>query len=76
MIDQCGMLSDLHLNVTDESESVQVKLNEIKSNYESIFSWDIYNRTGKNGDLATDFIDQIGEKCDMFIENNHFSLYR
>lgn len=75
---QCDVLNDLHLNDGHDSISVDESArNEIKSHYESIFSWDIYNRAGKSGDLLSNIIEKITEKCDIYEENiNHFSLFR
>lgn len=74
---QCNELRDLHLNDEHESISVQNKLNKIKSDYESIFSWDIYDRAGQSGDLISNIIEKIEKKCDIFMENeNLFSLHR
>lgn len=60
-------------------ESILTKLNEIKVNYESVFSWDINEQTEDQQDYQDLFsrIDRIREKCDLILEKkNEFNIDR
>ncbi|XP_050432046.1 uncharacterized protein LOC126840397 isoform X2 [Adelges cooleyi] len=48
----------------------QEMLNKIKNDYESIFSWDVKEKTGSQQNLLSNLIDKIMEKNEMFINEN------
>lgn len=56
-------ISDLY-----DGSDMQTKLNNIKKNYESVFSWDIKQQTGINRDVLINFEEKIQEKCDINVE--------
>lgn len=64
------------LNELPLINNVQSKLNKVKTDYESIFSWDIQQLTDYNYKKLNQ-IDRIREKCEMIMEkNNAFNLDR
>lgn len=75
-------MNDLSLNKVCLEElkmddNTQKKLNKIKTDYESIFSWDIKQLTGINQNLMLNLIDRIKEKCEMIVDkDNAFNLNR
>lgn len=48
---------------------VRAKLNDIMINYESIFSWNIIQLTGKNNNLMMEHIDVVKEKIENISDN-------
>lgn len=55
--------------------SVRIKLTDIKRDYESIFSWNIYEQVGKPQSLLSKLIDKIQEKCvEIMEEDNQFHI--
>lgn len=44
---------------------------DIKSNYECIFSWDIYEKTEKCRNKLTDVLEKVINKKELIPENNN-----
>lgn len=76
----CGELSNLsnllHNLSTNDSTQLDVLL-DIKSNYESLFSWDIYEKTEKSRNVHTDILEKVTQKLELLFESkNIFDLDR
>lgn len=70
-------VNNAHLNKLKLNDNVQSKLNKVKTDYESIFSWNIQKLTGNNQNLMLNLIDRIREKCEIIVDNNdEFNLNR
>lgn len=58
-------------------ENLRKSLIHIKNNYESVFSWEIRERTEKNQNLLAEFINITQEKYDLIAErDDEFNLNR
>lgn len=56
-------------------DDVLTKLEQIKNDYESIFSWDIKQRTGMRQNLMMNLIDRTRENCEIIVDkDNVFNL--
>lgn len=75
----CDELTNLlqNLSTNDCSPSHLDVLLDIKSNFESLFSWDIYEKTGKSRNIHTDILEKVTHKLELLFENkNIFDLDR
>lgn len=59
------------LNTGNVSVNKTNLLADIKSNYESIFAWEIYETTGRNKMTETNFLRKINQKIDLSQNNNN-----
>lgn len=52
-------------------------LKDIKSNYECVFSWDIYEKTNKYRNVQTDILAKVTQKLELIFKNeNEFDFNR
>lgn len=66
------------LSINDySSNQLDDVLLDIKSNYEGIFSWNIYEKTGKPRNKNTDILEKVTRKLELLFENGSiFDLNR
>lgn len=70
-------VSEECLNKLKLDDNVRAKLDQIKNDYESIFSWDIKQHTGISQNLMMNLINTIREKCEIIVDkDNMFNLNR
>lgn len=77
--DPMGALSvdDDHWIELGLDNNIRTQLNEIKNDYESIFSWDIQKLTEIHHNLKFNFIDKIRDKQEMITTmDDEFDLNR
>ncbi|XP_050432047.1 uncharacterized protein LOC126840398 [Adelges cooleyi] len=67
-----------NLNLNDSHENLTNRPNELstlKRQYETIFSWDVYEKTGKSRNKLAEIIEKIEQKIELvFINKNKFSI--
>lgn len=68
-------LQKLNLNSPAKLKYPNILL-DIKDNYESIFSWDIYEKTEKSRNTMMDILEKVTQKLDILFENNTFDFNR
>lgn len=61
-------LQKLNINVPSESLDPLNVLSEIKKDYESIFSWEVYKKTGTRRDESNNVLEKITQKLELFFE--------
>lgn len=65
------------LNKLKLDDDVLAKLDQIKNDYESVFSWDVKQHTGISQNLMINLIDKVREKCEIIVDkDNMFNLNR
>jgi hypothetical protein len=68
-------LQKLNLNCLPELK-LQSIMSNIKNNYESIFSWEIYEKTEKSRNKMMDVLEKVTQKQDILFESNSFDFNR
>lgn len=65
-------VKDARTNDLGLDENLRTMLHRIKTDYETVFSWDIDKLTGKsiNNNLISNFVVRIRERCESTIDND------
>lgn len=58
------------------SDEICSKLKIINNNYETIFSWNIKNKTGIRQNLVMNLVDEVSEKREFMIDEDTFNFNR
>lgn len=66
-------LEKLNLHSTSKSKNSIILL-DIKNNYESIFSWEIYEKTKTSRNKMTNVLEKVTQKQEILFENNSFDF--
>lgn len=65
----------LNLNCLSELKQLSI-LSNIKNNYESIFSWEIYEKTEKSRNKMMNVLEKVTQKQDILFESSTFDFNR